>query len=211
VFSSDEEALEAIKSWWREYGTFVVLGIAIGLAGVGGWQFYHASEARQAQESAQIYRQVIMSISFEDHDAARDHVQALRENYRRSPYAALAGLQMARHELGHGEHQMAADHLRWVTDNARDRELRGLARVRLARVLIDKGDAEAALELLGGAEAGRFAVLYEEARGDAHFALGDRLAAREAYRRALAAAEEGDLESRPELEMKYQDLAPEGS
>ena len=63
---------------------------------------------------------------------------------------------------------------------------------RLARLLIDAGKPEEALKLLTDAT-GAGAL---EARGDAQFAAGQRDAARDSYRKALAGTDEGSPQRR---------------
>ena len=78
-------------------------------------------------------------------------------------------------------------HLRVVMDGSKDAELRSVARTRLARVLTEQAKYDEALALLNVADAGSFAALYHELRGDAYAGKGDAASARREYDEALAA------------------------
>jgi len=206
VFSSDEEALEAVKQWWKDNGAFVVAGLVIGVALIGGWRFWQASQDSQAASAANLYQQVAMAAEGRDYQQSAALVDELRSDYGRTAYAAHASLRLAALAVDIGELDEAVELLQWSVENARDAELVKLARVRLARVHVARGDSDAALAVLDGGDPGRFEPLYQEARGDALVAAGDPVAAREAYRRALDTDDER-FAARPELEMKYHDLA----
>jgi predicted negative regulator of RcsB-dependent stress response len=70
-------------------------------------------------------------------------------------------------------------------------------------VQIAQGKADDALATLNAVDAGAFAALYREARGDAYYAKGDKAAALKEYRNAQAAG------SDPLLGLKIADLAAE--
>ena len=63
-----------------------------------------------------------------------------------------------------------------------------MARERLARVQIAQGKPDAALATLDGTDLGAFAARFQEARGDADFAKGEKAAALTQYRSAKPAA-----------------------
>lgn len=206
MFESDEEALEAVKRWWKENGGFIVAGLVIGLALIGGWRFWQASLETQAQEASVLHQEFLSAASEEALPRARELTDKLQEDYDGTPYAAQASLRLAGLLVGGDQPEDAVAPLRWVIDNAPNPELGKLARVRLARVHVALSQPEAALEVLEGQDPGRFAALYEEARGDAMLAADRPADARQAYGRALELAS-GEFAARSELEMKYHDLA----
>lgn len=206
MFSSDDEALDAVKRWWKENGGFVIAGLVIGIALIGGWRFWDASQETRAREAASIHQQFLSAASSESVDSARELAGQLREDYASTSYAAQANLRLAALLVSAGDAEAAIDPLQWVVENASARELEQLARLRLSRVQVAVGSHDAALSVLDGVEPGRFAALYEEARGDALMAAERPAEAREAYGRALDLAN-GEFAARAELEMKYHDLA----
>jgi predicted negative regulator of RcsB-dependent stress response len=206
VFSSDEEALEAVKNWWKENGGFIIAGLVIGVAIIAGWRFWQASLESEARDAAGLYQQVSVAAAAGDRDQVMSLSDQLRSDYRRSAYAGQAALRAAALAVDMGDLDEAVTQLNWVVGNARDRELVKVARVRLARVHLARDAADEALAALDVSDPGRFAPLFNELRGDALLAQGDHSAAREAYGRAMA-AEDDEFTARRELELKYHDLA----
>lgn len=206
MFSSDEEALDAVKRWWKENGGFVIAGLVIGIALIGGWRFWEASQETQAREAGALHQQFLSAAGSESVDRAHELADQLRTDYAPTPYAAQANLRLASLLVSNDDAEAAVDPLQWVVEHAPTREFEQLARLRLSRVHVAVGSHEAALTVLDGVEPGRFAALYEEARGDALMAAERPAQAREAYGRALELAN-GEFAARAELEMKYHDLA----
>ncbi|MEA5445424.1 tetratricopeptide repeat protein [Gammaproteobacteria bacterium AB-CW1] len=206
MFSSDEEAIDAVKRWWRENGAFVIAGLVIGVALIAGWRFWQASMETQAAEAGNRVEQVNMAAEMGDFDQAATLADELLADYRRTSQAAHGALRVAALAVDTGRLEEAADYLRWAVDNGRDQELAKLARVRLARVYVALDDPQSALDVLDGVDPGRYVALFEEARGDALLAAGEPAAAREAYGRALD-ADNDEFGASAALEMKYHDLA----
>jgi predicted negative regulator of RcsB-dependent stress response len=47
VYTTEEQQVEVIKSWWKENGTSVLAGTVIGLVGLFGWRYYNDYAAHQ--------------------------------------------------------------------------------------------------------------------------------------------------------------------
>jgi predicted negative regulator of RcsB-dependent stress response len=93
-----------------------------------------------------------------------------------------------------------------LVDNPHDPALASLARLRLAQVLFQQNKADEALKQLDG-DAGSYAALYDQLRGDIKLSQGDRAAARAAYQQALGALSADEAVSRDGLQRKLDDLA----
>ncbi len=202
---SDQEQIDALKKWWKENGVAIIGGLALGLAGVFGWQFWQNHTRTAAAEASDLYQQVV-SLSGEGQvEQAAGLTGQLRVDHTGSPYAALASFAIAAQYLEDGQLAAAEQELQWVVDSTPQDELVDVARLRLARVLLAQDKADAALamtETVGKA----FRAEAETIRGDAFLTLNDRDRAREAYQSAQAAAA---LEGRstPLLDMKLDDLS----
>jgi predicted negative regulator of RcsB-dependent stress response len=202
---SDQEQIDALKKWWKENGVAIVGGLALGLAGVFGWQFWQSHTRTAAAEASDLYQQVVSLSGEGQPEQAAGLTGQLRIDHTGSPYAALASFVIAAQYLEDGELAEAEQQLRWVVDSTPQTELVDVARLRLARVLLAQDKADAALamtETVGQA----FRAEAEAIRGDAFLTLNDRDRAREAYQAAQAAAA---LEGRstPLLDMKLNDLS----
>jgi len=160
------------------------------------------------------YSEVLQTLERGDRVAALKAIDALREEYGSSAYADQGDLLGARVHVDTNELGKAAERLTRVMTGADDPQLQLLARIRLARVQIAQNNADAALKTLDGAKPGGFAARFDEVRGDALLAKGDRTAALAAWRKAEAAAGgDGERPATVDLEglrLKIWDLESDG-
>ena len=217
VYDTDEEQIEALKSWAEENGTSLIIGIFLVLAVLCGSRYWQSSREATAAAASDIYVQMSGNV-LSDTDLVIDDQElasavelhtALKENFSSSVYSRYSALLLARLHVQRAELAEAANELRWVLDNpglslfqSIDDELELTTRSRLARVLLAQGDAEAALDLLNAVEPGTFAGTFADIKGDAYVALGRLEEAREAYQTAL------DLGVSPDVtELKLNDIS----
>jgi predicted negative regulator of RcsB-dependent stress response len=199
---TDNEAEEQLRRWWGENWLWIVGGIALGLALLWGWQYWQSSQMAQAQHDIEAYQSVITSLGQDKFDQAVVEAKALRDEHPTSPYADQADLALARAAVEQRKLEDAAHHLRLVMDGSKDAELRSVARTRLARILIEQAKYDDAVALLGVADAGSYAALYHDLRGDAYAGKGDAASARREYDEALAAQNADAGLDRPYVELK---------
>ena len=184
---SDNEREEQLRRFWAENWLWIVGGIALGLGGLAGWQYWQKSKLNASEQDAASYVAVLDSLSRNDKDAAVKKAGGLRGLHPKSPYADQADLALARFAVDTRDFDEAAKRLRTVAETSRDHELRLIAQSRLARVLSAQGKHDEALKLLDVTSAGSFTPLFHEIRGDVLGAKGDVAGARQAYDAALAA------------------------
>ncbi|AHK79551.1 hypothetical protein M911_10750 [Ectothiorhodospira haloalkaliphila] len=199
---TDEDRIEAIKKWWSENGTAVILGLILGIGSLVGWRMWTGYVENQSIQASEIYLSM-QGLARMNSEAAVEQGQILMDDFRRTPYATLAALDLARMAAEADDLERAEEHLRWVIDRTRHEDQKHLAHARLARVLIAGGRYEDALDTLKGDIPEGFLAIVEELRGDAHRGLGETSEARAAYDRAiLASAGVADY-----LRMKRDDLS----
>lgn len=200
-YLSDREQEEALKNWWRENWSFILGGVVLGLALLGGWQYWRSYTTKRAEQAAAVYAEYEAAGS--DAEKAQAAFDRLTSEFKGSPYTLQARLLRAQSSVTSGELDEAVSQLRAVVNNAEDDELQHIARLRLARVLIQQGKHDEALTLLKPETAGAFTAQAREVRGDALFAKGDIEGARAEYAAALAANADTTTD-RSLLEMKLQ-------
>lgn len=221
-YASDDEQLEALKAWWKENGTSLLLGVVIVLGawfGYGRFQDLRANEAGRASDLYQQLSDLAVSnmssaVSNDAFLAAQQVYNELKSDYADSIYSRYAALQMARFQVERNELAKAAEELQWVLDNPdlgflqkADEELQIIARLRLARVKFGQDDAAGALALLqAGPVNADFVAGYSELEGDIQVAQGNHAAARAAYQKALAAQLASGTGNPAVLRLKLQDL-----
>ena len=201
----DEDDLERLKTWWKDNWIALVGGLVIGFGGIGGWEAYKRWNNGRAETASQMYEEMRRGLAAGKTDEARVIADRLTSEFASTPYAASAALSVAQTQAQAAQWDEAVTRLRWVVDHADDVGMVQLARLRLARALLGQAKHDEALSALNG-DAGDFASLVEELRGDIQLAKGDKLAARSAYEKALAAAE-ASAGNRPLLQQKLDDLA----
>ncbi len=205
---TDNEREEQIRQWWSENWLWILGGIALGLAMLWGWQYWQRTKAEQAQHELAGYQSVLTSLGQDKFDQAVVEAKALRDAQPASPYADQSDLVLARAAVEKRRFDEAAQHLRTVMDGSKDPELRAVARARLARVMVEQAKYDDAVALLDPADAGSYAALYHELRGDAYAGKGDAAAARREYDEALATPVDDTGLDRDYIELKREALQP---
>jgi len=181
----EQENIEALKSWWQDYGRLVIAAVVafvLGVGGIQGWRFY---KNEQAMKAAALFGEVEEALRTGDRVKVRDLSARLTAEYAATTYAPRGALLGARSAVEGGELDKAAELLRWVVANARDESIKALGNLRLSAVLLDLGKFEEALACLGNAPTEAFAALFADARGDVLVAQGKTNEARAAYQVAL--------------------------
>lgn len=203
----EQEDLDRLKAWWKNYGNSVVFGIALGVAVLVGFRYWTQHVETQRQAAAALYERMFQEFHAKKSGDARQRGESLMSEYASTPYAGMAGLLLARLDFEAGDAGKARERLQWVLNNADNDAVRHAARLRLARIHLDSGDKDAALALLEVKDRAGFEAEYEELKGDVQVAQGQREAARAAYREALKhLAPESPYA--PILNMKLDDLGP---
>jgi len=178
---SEEEQSERLKAWWKENGTAVIAGVVVGIAVIGGVNYWRSYQAEQAETASALYMELLNGAEA----GAEGPGRRLIDDYAGTPYAGKAALLMAKSEVEAGGYEAARGHLQWVQDNAADPADRRLATLRLARLALHLGEPEAARTLLADMQPGGYRSTYHELRGDLDMARGDPQSARVAYETAL--------------------------
>lgn len=205
---SDQEQAEKLAAWWKQYGTSVIVGVAIGLAVLFGYRYWTQRQEQQRIEASVLYEQMLAAGKAKSGEAGVA-AKKLMDNYAGTPYAGLAGLQLARSQYEAGDRAAARATLAWTMANARDATAHA-ARLRLARLRLEAGDLEAVQALLEVKRMDGFETEYHELRGDLLRARNRPNEARDAYREAIRSAppDSGYLRI---LAMKLDDLGSEDS
>ena len=195
---------ERVRAWLRNNGSSLIGGVALGLAALGGWQWWQGQQDQKLVDAAAEYQAFSTAIDAKDDAKAGAHASSLAQSFPESPYPVLAALRRAEvlHSAGKDEEAIK------VLDAARgakaDPVLVDLAQLRAARLLLAMGKHDDAIKRLDASNETSFPAIAAEIRGDAEMALGRRDAARTAYEKALASLDIA-APTRPMVEMKLTD------
>jgi predicted negative regulator of RcsB-dependent stress response len=207
-YLSEKEQWEQIKAWLRDNGLWIIAGIAVGAASLGGWRWYQDRVDNVAAQAGAKYTQVLEAFERGDRTQGFVLLGELERDYSSSPYVDQGKLMAARIYVDSGDLDKAVTELQAVADHSKDSQLALLARLRLARVQIAQKKADAALATLNGMKPGAFEPRYHEILGDAYYAKGDKATALQEYLKAKI----GDFGASPDsqqLDLKISDLSAE--
>lgn len=203
---NEQEQWELAKQKVRELWIYVVGGVALGLAGLYGWNWWNDRRETQAETASARYEELIQAFGRNDATRGMTLLDDLKGKYAWTPYPALGSLIAARVQVEANELDKAVASLKFVMDNAHDDEIKLIARLRLARVLAEQGKHDEALALLKVEEAGEFAPRLADTRGDVLLAKGDRDGALREYQAARATPNEDGRVDFDMLDLKIRDL-----
>lgn len=214
VYRTEDEQLEALKSWLRTNGTSLVLAIGLAVAVTFGWRFWNERQQVQREEGGARFEALLQAVEQArqggDSDirtTAQTLANGMKTEFKGSAYGTVGALFVAALAVDAGDLPTAESELRWILEQKSDPLLAAVARYRLARVVLAQGHDEQALELLAVGDPLGYAAAYEQLRGDILLAQGDRQAAQAAYEQAVALQQEmGSAPTDPLLELKLRDL-----
>lgn len=183
---SEKEQIEKMRTWWSDYGSYVIGGVVLGAAILYGINHYQSSQLQQQYAASALYDSLADHVAEGRLDAAETVASELTADFGDSIYFAQSKLAMARLYLEQNRDQDAKDTLNSLISSTASEEFKNVARVRLSKIMLYQGEAEAVIDLLEGRTSRAFSARYAEIRGDAYTALDRFAEARVAYQVALA-------------------------
>ena len=128
----EQEELEKLKAWWKNYGSSAIVGILLGAAVLVGFRYWTQYKEQRLHDASALYNQLVQDMRGKNADAARKAGETLVNTFSATPYAGMAGLLLARMDFEAGDVKTARTHLQWVIDNANEPATVSAARLRLA-------------------------------------------------------------------------------
>ncbi len=183
----EQEQLDELKAFWRQYGNLVTWTLALALAVIAGFNGWNLWQRKQAEGAAVLFDQMQKAAQSKDAGRATTVFSDIKDRYGRTVYATHAGLVAAKVQAAAGQTDEALKSLAWIVDSSGDAEIKTMSRLHAAGLLMDKklyDDALKQLDALGPVE-GTFAALAADRRGDVLAAQGKADEARKAYETAM--------------------------
>lgn len=213
VHLTEEEQIETLKRWWKDYGKFVIAVVVLGVAAYLGWNSWKDNQRIKAEKASATYEQLVNIINQEagkplsdtDRAMATQKANELKSNSK-SLYAHTAAFFLAKLAVEDNKLDQAVTELQWVLSTKPDVATEQITRLRLARVLTAKQSYDDALSQLAQEPAAALTADYAEARGDIYKLQGNLDKARASYESALAASNPQQQERYMLLQMKVDDL-----
>lgn len=186
----EQEQLDALKAFWKQYGNAVTWLLILLLGAYAGWNGWQYWQRDQGIKAGAMFDELDRSAQGGDLERSARVFKDLQERFGGTAYAAQAGLLTARLQFDKGQLDAARASLTWVAEKGGDEALRTVARLRLAGLLLDAKQPDDALKLLDAATAPGFEALVADRRGDILLAKGQKAEARAAYEAAYKGMEE---------------------
>ncbi|MGJ8681173.1 YfgM family protein [Paraglaciecola sp.] len=198
-FETEEQQVEAIKRFWKENGTALIVGAVLGLGGLYGWRYYNESEMAAKEIASVAFEKASTELAADEKGIGQ--AKAYIDNHTDTGYSLLMALELAKKATDSDDLAEAAKHLEFVSNNADVLAVKSVAQVRLARVQIEQGELDKALATADKIQDEAFKGSSQEIKGDVYQEqkLFDK--ARAAYSAALEINERD-----PILKMKLDNL-----
>lgn len=181
---TEDEQSERLKQWWKENGTSVIAGAVLGIAIIGGVNYWRIYKTEQAESAAALYEQVLTNPNT---SKAAEIGRRLIDEYSSTPYAGKASLVLGSAAFEAENLDQSRGHFEWAMNNAPDPADRKLARLRLAHVELSQNKLDKVEQLLNGIQGGGYESEYRELLGDLAMARDNPEAAKREYQAALDA------------------------
>jgi len=197
----EQEQLDALKAFWKQYGNLITWVLVLALGGIGAWNAWQWWQRDQGAKAAAMFDELDRAVTAGDAERAGRIFEDLKGRYPRTTFALQGGLLAAKVQFEKEKTDAAKATLGWVAESGGDEAYRTIARLRLAGLLLDGKQHEEALRQLDAAKGEGFEALVADRRGDVLSAQGKAAEARAAYEGAYAAMSD-KLEYRRLIEAK---------
>ncbi len=186
----EQEQLDQLKAFWKQYGNLITWGLIIVLLAFGGWTAWNSRQRDQSAKAGALYDELDRAAQAGDVEKTTRAFGDLKEHFGRTAYAQQAALLTARVQFDKGQADAAQASLTWAIDNSVETEYQTIARLRLAGLLLDQKKYDEGLKVLTGASATEFSGLVADRRGDILLAQGKKDEAKAAFNEAYKALDE---------------------
>jgi len=181
----EQEQLDALKTWWKDNGKWLIAALVIALAAYGALTYWKHYQGKQAAEASTLYDEVLKQVASNDPKRINDSVAALVEKYSNTAYAPRAQLLAVQANMQTKDLARAKTQLEWVIAHASENGLQDTARLKLSGILLDEKNYTEAMKLLNATHPDAFMGLYSDIKGDVLAAQGKTEEARAAYKLAF--------------------------
>lgn len=202
----EQEQLEELKTWWKQYGNTVTTAITIVALAVAAWQGWNWWQRSQSAQASGVYVRLEQAIGAQDAKKVRELAGDLIEKYPGTAYATMGALLSARAQVEFGDAKTAHVQLQWASEHGSDPMVRDMARLRLATLLLDEKSYDEALKQLATPGQPVLVARFAELQGDVLTAQGKKADAAKSYGVAIAALDKLPKTDGPSPHAQYQEM-----
>lgn len=162
----EHEQSERVRSWLKENGFSLAMGVALALAGIFGWRQWLDYKANQGVIASDYYTTIQREVAEDRLASAQEQFAMMSDSVDGHAYTTLAAMLVAGAEAEAGELDSAAARYDELLERTEGQSLNPIVRVRRARLYAAEGQAEQGLGLIDGASPTGYESLWFEVRGD---------------------------------------------
>jgi predicted negative regulator of RcsB-dependent stress response len=181
----EQEQLDQVKHFWKQYGNLITWLLIVVLAAYAGWNGYNYWQRSQAAQAAAMYDEVERAAQSGDVARVERAFTDMKDKFGGTAYAQQAGLLVGKVLYDKGSIDPAKAALTWVAEKSSDDGYQAVARLRLAGVLLDAKAYDDALKQLSGSFPKDFEPLAADRRGDIFVAQGKKTEAVAEYTKSF--------------------------
>ncbi len=201
VNMTEEEQVEQLKKWWRQYGNMLMTIVLVVVLTVVGTRWYNDKQTAVITSASSAFNSLMDSVAKNEPVKIESQADYIKSNYSSTIYASSAALLLAKQQVEFKKYQAAEKQLKWVVENSNSNSFKQLAKLRLSRIYLYQRKYDDALTQLNSVDDSLFNSLISEAKGDVYFAEGKNKQANKLYIAALEQLPNQALASK-ELRMK---------
>ena len=203
-YETEEQQVDAIKQWWKENGTMLVVGAVVGLAGLWGWRYYGETVLAGQEKASTEFAQVLVKFEAQGSEQGTADMSTFIADNKGNNYATLASLLLAKAAVEAKDYTLAKTQLTNLLADNSYQPLTPVIQLRLARVSTELGEYDQALAILDKITEKGFEVKANQSKGVVYLKQGDLDLARRAFQAAVDASQ-GRVD--PLLQLQLDDLA----
>lgn len=201
----EQEQLDQLKAFWKQYGNLITWVITLALAGYAGWNGWNWWQRDQSVKASAMFDELDRAAQGGEADKAGHVFADMKARFPRTVFTQQGALLAAKVQYEKGQTDAARATLSWVSENAGEDEYRDVAALRLAGLQLEAKQFDAALKTLDAIKGKDFADLAADRRGDILLAQGKREEAKQQFQKAYDSMDK-KLEYRRLIEAKLATL-----
>jgi len=168
----EQEQVDALKSFWKQYGNLITWTLILALGGFAAWNGWNWYQRDQGVKAGAMFDELDRTVQASELDRSARIFADLQTRYPSTKWAAQGGLMVAKLQLDKGQPDAASASLKWVAEKSDDEGLKAIASLRLAGIELDAKRWDAALKAVDAANVKGFEALAADRRGDVLWAQG---------------------------------------
>ena len=118
----EQEQLDQLKQFWKQYGNLITWVLILVLGSFAAWNGWTMWQRDQAVKAGAMYDEIEKTVQGGDAERAAALLASLKDRYPRTAFAQQAALLVAKLQFDKGQLDKTGETLAWVSENAAEDE-----------------------------------------------------------------------------------------